>query len=40
MNIIEEIEREEAGRVLGDKEIPTFDAGDTVKVHVRIKEGE
>lgn len=40
MNIIEEIEREEAARVLGDKELPTFDAGDTVKVHVRIKEGE
>ena len=40
MNMIEQLEQEEATRVRGDKDIPTFDAGDTVKVHVRIKEGE
>lgn len=40
MNMIEQLEQEEAARVRGDKDIPTFDAGDTVKVHVRIKEGE
>ena len=40
MNIVEEIEREEAARVLEGKTIPTFDPGDTLKVHVRIKEGE
>ncbi|BDX01063.1 50S ribosomal protein L19 [Maricaulis maris] len=40
MNMIEQLEKEEAARVLGDKEIPDFSAGDTLRVHVRIKEGE
>ncbi|MEA1940982.1 MAG: 50S ribosomal protein L19 [Pseudomonadota bacterium] len=40
MNMIEQLENEEAARVLGDKEIPDFSAGDTLRVHVRIKEGE
>lgn len=40
MNMIEQLEQEEAARVLGDKEIPDFSAGDTLRVHVRIKEGE
>ena len=40
MNMIEQLEQEEAARVLGDKELPKFDAGDTLRVHVRIKEGE
>ena len=40
MNVIEQLEQEEAARVLGEKTIPDFDAGDTLKVHVRIKEGE
>lgn len=40
MNMIEQLEKEEAARVLGDKELPKFDAGDTLRVHVRIKEGE
>lgn len=40
MNMIERLEQEEAARVLGDKSIPDFDAGDTLRVHVRIKEGE
>ena len=40
MNVIEQLEQEEAVRVQGDKQIPDFDAGDTLKVHVRIKEGE
>ncbi len=39
MNVIEELEAEEAKRVLGDKKIPDFSAGDTVRVQVRIKEG-
>ena len=39
MNMIEQLEKEEAARVLGDKELPKFDAGDTLRVHVRIKEG-
>jgi large subunit ribosomal protein L19 len=40
MNMIEQIEQEEAARVLGEKQLPNFDAGDTLRVHVRIKEGE
>ncbi|MEE2565605.1 50S ribosomal protein L19 [Hyphobacterium marinum] len=40
MNIIQQLENDEAARVLGDKKHPEFDAGDTVRVHVRIKEGE
>jgi len=40
MNMIEQIEQEEAARVQGDKVIPAFDAGDTLRVHVHIKEGD
>ena len=40
MNTIEQIEQEEMARVTADKTIPEFDAGDTLRVHVRIKEGE
>ncbi len=40
MNVIEQIEAEEATRVLGDKEIPDFSPGDSVAVYVRIREGE
>lgn len=39
MNMIETLEREEAARVLGDKKIPDFAPGDTLRVQVRIKEG-
>jgi large subunit ribosomal protein L19 len=40
MNIIQELEAEEAARVLGDRKIPDFQPGDTVRVNVKIKEGE
>ena len=40
MNILEQIEREEAAKALGDKKIPEFQPGDTLRVNVRIKEGE
>lgn len=40
MNVIEQIEAEEATRVLGDKEIPDFSPGDSLAVYVRITEGE
>ncbi|GJL89929.1 MAG: hypothetical protein DHS20C03_36380 [Minwuia thermotolerans] len=39
MNLIEEIEREEIARVTEGKEIPTFQAGDTVRVNVKVTEG-
>ena len=40
MDVIKDLEQEEAARVMGDKKIPEFQAGDTVRVNVRIKEGE
>ena len=40
MNVIEELEKEEAARLTAGKKIPNFSPGDTVRVNVRIKEGE
>jgi large subunit ribosomal protein L19 len=40
MNVIEQLEKEEAERLLSNKTIPHFQPGDTVRVNVRIKEGE
>ena len=39
-NIIAELEREESQRLLDKRAIPQFQPGDTVRVNVRIKEGE
>src|SRR5215813_13168373 len=38
MRVIDELEKEEAKRL--SKKVPTFGPGDTVRVNVRIKEGE
>ena len=38
MNIIQELEREQIAKL--NKTIPDFQPGDTVRVYVRIKEGE
>jgi len=40
MNLIQELEQEEAARVKGDREFPDFSAGDTLSVNVWIREGE
>ena len=40
MNVIEELEKEEAARLLAQRSAPEFRPGDTVRVNVRIKEGE
>jgi large subunit ribosomal protein L19 len=40
MNIIEELEQEESARLLEGKKIPAFQAGDTLRVNVKIKEGD
>src|SRR5271155_3071809 len=40
MNVIQELEKEEASRLTSGKKIPSFQPGDTVRVNVRIKEGE
>ena len=40
MNVIETLEKEEADRLLAARKIPEFQPGDTVRVNVKIKEGE
>jgi len=40
MNVIEELEKEESARLMEGKKIPSFQAGDTLRVNVKIKEGE
>ena len=40
MNTIQELEKIEIDRLLALRKIPNFQAGDTVRVNVRIKEGE
>ena len=40
MSIIKKIEQEQVAKLKGDKKIPDFKAGDTVKVHVKIKDGD
>ena len=38
MNVIEQLRKEEADRLLAQRKIPEFRPGDTVRVNVRIKE--
>ncbi len=40
MNLIQTLEKEQMEKLTADKKIPEFRAGDTVKVHVKVKEGE
>jgi large subunit ribosomal protein L19 len=40
MNIIQELEAEQASKLLAGKTIPTFQPGDTVIVNVKVKEGD
>src|ERR1700690_3805018 len=40
MNVIEQLEKEEADRLLAKRSVPDFRPGDTLRVNVRIKEGE
>ena len=40
MNLIQQLEKEEADRLLAARQVPEFQPGDTVRVNVRIKEGE
>ena len=39
-NVIADLEREEAERLLAKRAIPAFQPGDTLRVNVKIKEGE
>ena len=40
MNIVQQLDAEEKARVLGERTIPVFQPGDTLRVNVKIKEGE
>ncbi len=40
MNMLQTLEREEADRLLAARKVPDFQPGDTLRVNVRIKEGE
>ena len=40
MNVIQQLEREEAERLAQLRKTPEFQPGDTLRVNVRIKEGE
>ncbi len=39
MNIIEQIEKEQMDKLMGDKKMPSFKPGDTLKVHTKVIEG-
>lgn len=40
MNLLQQIEQEHLQKITEGKEIPAFRAGDTVRVHVNVIEGE
>ncbi|MAY65890.1 MAG: 50S ribosomal protein L19 [Rhodospirillaceae bacterium] len=40
MNVIEQLDQEQMARLTGDKEMPKFAPGDTIRVNVRVVEGE
>ncbi len=40
MNIIETLEKEQVEKLAGERPVPNFKAGDTLKVHTKIKEGD
>ena len=40
MNIIQQLEKEEADRLIATRAIPDFQPGDTLRVNVKIKDGE
>jgi large subunit ribosomal protein L19 len=39
MNIIEQIEAEQAAKLLANRSVPEFDAGATLRIHVKVVEG-
>ena len=40
MNVIEELEKEHVGELTAEKNVPEFSAGDTLRVSVKVVEGE
>jgi large subunit ribosomal protein L19 len=40
MNLLEELEREQVERLVAERGVPKFEPGDTVRVSVKVVEGE
>ncbi len=40
MNILQQLEQEQVSKLTDNKKIPLFRAGDTVRVHVKVIEGD
>ncbi|MFN3076769.1 MAG: 50S ribosomal protein L19 [Alphaproteobacteria bacterium] len=40
MNIIEQLEQEQIAKLVAQREVPDFTPGDTVRVHVKVVEGQ
>lgn len=40
MNILQQVEQEHLQEIIADKVVPEFRAGDTVRVHVKVTEGD
>jgi large subunit ribosomal protein L19 len=40
MNLIQQLEKEQVEKLTQDKKVPAFRAGDTVRVHVKVIEGD
>jgi large subunit ribosomal protein L19 len=40
MNLIDTLQKEEVARITKGKTVPSFDPGDTLRVNVKIKEGD
>jgi large subunit ribosomal protein L19 len=40
MNLLEELERQQVERLLAERRVPDFEPGDTVRVSVKVIEGE
>jgi large subunit ribosomal protein L19 len=40
MNLLQTLEQEEVSRITKGKTVPSFDPGDTLRVNVKIKEGD
>lgn len=40
MNMIENIEKEQMEKLMEGKNLPNFKAGDTLRVHTKVKEGD
>ncbi|WP_033068080.1 50S ribosomal protein L19 [Thalassospira australica] len=38
-NIIQQLEKEQLDKIVEKREVPEFDAGDTVRVHLKVVEG-